>query len=51
MVKKRAKIRKTKDNPTPPKAKPVDDHTAERDDRDYGGMNLSNFKRNLGCGG
>ena len=50
MEKKRGRKKKTKkeNSPAAQKTKLVNELS---DERDYGGMDLSNFKRNLGCGG
>lgn len=50
---KRLKKRKTNAG-TPPAEHPISpdrgaEHGAEQNE--YGGMNMSNFKKNLGCGG
>ena len=51
MVKKKA--RKTKDKKEKPslvKGAEGEAHEVNENPQEYGGMNLSNFKKNLGCG-
>jgi hypothetical protein len=46
---RRVKDKKAVIKPEPVKSEP--EKNAQPDETDYGGMDLKNFRRNLGCGG
>ena len=50
-MKKKKFVRKEKPNPNPKIPPKLDEKASETDMNDFGGINLGNFKKNLGCGG
>jgi hypothetical protein len=50
-IEKRGRAKKGKAKPADQESVKPSPEPEDNDKNDYGGMNLSNFKRNLGCGG